>query len=204
MLAVQVADTARDDSMAAIARRVLAAAPPRFALAGISMGGYVAFEILRQAPERVERLALIATTARPDTPEQSEKRTRAIELAASGGFPRIAAGTPAQLLSAPHRDDPALAGLVEEMALAVGADAFIRQQRAILGRPDSRPDLAAIACPTLVLVGADDPLGSPERATEMAEAIRDARLAIISDCGHLTPIERPDETTAHLKSWLGM
>ncbi len=201
-IAVRVADATRDADMESIARRILAAAPPTFALAGISMGGYVAFEILRQARDRVERLALIATTARPDTPEQAERREKAIALARSGGYGRIAAGTPAQLLHPRHADDPAIGGLVRAMALDMGPDVFIRQQQAILGRPDSRPDLAAIACPTLVLGGADDPIGSLDRAKEMAEAIPDCRLAIINECGHLTPIEQPAETTSHLRKWL--
>ena len=151
---VMVADHRRDDSIAAIARRILAAAPPRFALAGLSMGGYIAFEIMRQAPERVAKLALLDTGARPETAGAD---------ASGGGVDRAGQGRPLRRNAVDmhfpvyvHRDrhgDAALKRLVRAMAEETGPEAFLRQQQAIIGRPDSRPGLAAIACPTLVLVG---------------------------------------------------
>ncbi len=202
LAATSVADLTRDDSLAGMAARVLAAAPPRFALAGLSMGGYVALEILRQAPERVERLALLDTTARPDTPEQSLRRRDAVAVAASGGFARIMPGLLPLLLHPAHLDDPAIAGLARDMAAAVGPAAFARQQAAIMGRPDSRPFLAAIACPTLVVVGRQDGLTPVERAEEMVAAIAGARLTVIEQCGHLSAIEQPAAVSLALRGWL--
>lgn len=197
-----VADLGRDDSLGAMAARVLAAAPPHFALAGLSMGGYVAMEIMRRAPGRVTRLALLDTTARPDTPEQAGRRRDAIALAQSGGFEKI---TPAllPLLVHPARlEDTAVTDLVKEMARAIGPDGFVRQQTAIMARPDSRPDLPGFACPTMVVVGRQDSLTPPDRAEEMADAIPGAKLAIIEDCGHLSALEQPQAVSAVLRLWL--
>ncbi|HSV29432.1 MAG TPA: alpha/beta fold hydrolase, partial [Candidatus Omnitrophota bacterium] len=176
---VTVADLTQDDSLAGMARRVLDSAPARFALAGLSMGGYVAMEILRQAPERVERLALLDTTARPDLPEQTDRRRDAVEVARSGGFAKI---MPTMLPMLVHPDHMALervGGLAKDMALAVGPDAFIRQQNAIMHRPDSRPSLSRIDCPTLVLCGRDDAVTPLDRHEEMADLIPGARLVVI-------------------------
>jgi pimeloyl-ACP methyl ester carboxylesterase len=197
-----VADLTRDDSLAGMAARVLAVAPPTFALAGLSMGGYVALEILRQAPARVDRLALLDTTARPDTPEQTRRRRDAVALAESGGFAKIMPALLPLLLHPDHLGDSALAGLARDMAMAVGPAAFARQQAAIIGRPDARPGLAAIACPTLVAVGADDQLTPLDRAREMAAAIPGARLAVFEHCGHLSAMEQPAAVNAALRDWL--
>lgn len=199
---IRVADLTRDDSMAGMAARLLADAPPRFALAGLSMGGYVALEVLRRAPERVAGLALLDTTARPDTPEQSARRTEALALARSGAFVRIMPALLPLLVHPDHLKDPAIGGLAREMAAAIGPDAFIRQQTAIMARPDSRPGLPAIACPTLVLVGRQDQITPPDRAEEMAEAIPGARLAVIEECGHLSALEQPAAVGAALAGWL--
>lgn len=199
---VQVADLTLDDSLAGMAARVLAAAPQRFALAGLSMGGYVALEILRRAPERVERLALLDTTARPDTPEQTQRRKDAIAIAQSGGFEKI---MPSMLPNLVHPDHLALervGGLAKDMARAVGADAFARQQNAIMHRPDSRPGLPRVDCPTLVVVGADDALTPPDRAEEMADLIPGAELLVVKQCGHLSTLEQPEMVSAALLRWL--
>ena len=148
---VTVADHRRDDSMAAIARRILAAAPPRFALAGLSMGGYIAFEIMRQAAGRVAKLALLDTGARADTPEQTERRKVVIALAKEGRYAEIPDLAFPLYVHRNRHGDEALKRIVREMAEQTGVEAFFRQQQAIIGRPDSRPGLAAIACPTLVL-----------------------------------------------------
>ena len=199
---VTVADHTRDDSMAAIAERVLADAPPRFALAGLAMGGYVAFEIVRQAPERVARLALLSTSARLDPPQISERRRRQIALAEDGRFGAVAGMQFPLLVHRSRLDDEGLQTLVRLMADETGADAFVRQQTAIIGRADSRPDLAAIACPTLVVVGDGDELIAPENSVEIADGIPGARLVTIAECGHLSTLERPEQMTAALTEWL--
>jgi pimeloyl-ACP methyl ester carboxylesterase len=199
---VTVADHTRDDSMAAIARRILADAPPRFALAGLSMGGYVAFEIVRQAPERVARLALLSTSARLDPPEITERRRRQIALAQEGRFRDVADMQFRLLVHRSRLDDEGLETLVRLMADETGAEAFVRQQTAIIGRADSRPDLARIACPTLVVVGDGDELIAPENSVEIAGGIPGARLVTIAECGHLSTLERPAQVTAALAEWL--
>jgi pimeloyl-ACP methyl ester carboxylesterase len=199
---VTVADHTRDDTVAAVARRILAAAPPRFALAGLSLGGYLAFEILRQAAERVARLALLDTSARPDTPEQSERRRSLIALARGGRFDEVPDLLIPAWLHPDHVDDEGLRRVVREMAVETGPEAFVRQQTAIMARPDSRPDLPGIRCPTLVLVGDGDQLTPPEVAGEIAAGIPDARLVVVPGAGHLSTLERPGEVTRALLGWL--
>jgi pimeloyl-ACP methyl ester carboxylesterase len=199
---VMVADHTRSGSMAGIAASILAAAPHRFALAGLSMGGYISFEILRQAPERVARLALMDTQARSDTPEQSDRRSSQIAMAQSGRLLEVADQQFPLMVAQRHHANAALIALNHKMARDVGAEAFVRQQMAIIGRVDSRPDLPAIACPTLVLVGREDVLTPPDRAEEMAQAIPDARLLVIENSGHLSTVEQPDAVNAALEAWL--
>jgi pimeloyl-ACP methyl ester carboxylesterase len=199
---VMVADHTRDASMRGIAQRILAHAPPRFALIGLSMGGYVAFEVHRHAPDRVVKLALLDTTARPDAPEQTEQRQRQIEMARTGRFDGIAQLLFPRFVSAARHGDGALQEIVRTMAAETGAEAFVRQQTAIMTRVDSRPGLAAMACPTLVVVGADDALTPPDRATEMADAIPRARRVVVPDCGHLSPLEQPQAITEALVAFL--
>ncbi len=199
---VMIADLTQDDSLASMATRVLEAVPGRFSLAGISMGGYVAMEIMRRAPERVERLALLDTTARPDSPEQTERRKDAIALAASGGFERIMPGMLPLLVHPDHMAMERVGGLAKEMALAVGPEAFARQQIAIMRRPDARPGLTRVTCPTLILCGRDDALTPPDRAEEMADLIPGARVVMVEQCGHLSAIEQPQAVSAVLGYWL--
>jgi pimeloyl-ACP methyl ester carboxylesterase len=198
-----VADVTRDDSMTAMARRVLAEAPARrFALAGLSMGGYIAQAIMREAPERVERLALLDTSARADTPEQTARRVGLMELAEKGEFHGV---TPQLLPLFIHPDrvsDRPLTEAVMAMTERVGKDAFLRQQRAIIGRPDNRPNLPKIACRALVLCGRQDQMTPLAWSEEIAALIPGARLEIIEDCGHLTTMERPWETSVALRQWL--
>ena len=199
---VMVADHTRDDSMGAIARRILANAPPRFALAGLSMGGYICFEILRQAPARVAKLALLDTSARADTPEATAMRRTQIALASSGQLGEVVEQQFERMIHPLHRNDPQLREINRLMAEEVGPEAFIRQQTAIIARPDSRPTLAAIGCPTLVLVGEQDELTPLDRAVEMAHGIRGAQLVTVPECGHLSTLERPREVTRALLDWL--
>jgi pimeloyl-ACP methyl ester carboxylesterase len=199
---VTVADHTRADSMATIADQILATAPPRFALAGLSMGGYLAFEIMRRSPERVTCLALLDTSARPDTPEQSQGRRELMDLARAGRLDEVAEHLLTLFVHPDRLDDEPLGATVREMARATGAEAFVRQETAIIGRPDSRPDLAAIRCPTLVLVGDADVLTPPELSVEMAQGIAGARLVTVEHCGHLPPLERPEQVTQALVEWL--
>jgi pimeloyl-ACP methyl ester carboxylesterase len=200
---VTVADHTRDDSMSGIARRILASAPPRFALVGLSMGGYVAFEIMRQAPDRVAKLALLDTTARPDAPEQTEQRRRQIEMAQNGRFDAIAALLFPRFVAAARHGDRVLESTVRRMSAETGSEAFVRQQTAIMGRVDSRPDLPAIQCPTLVVVGEQDTLTPPDRAAEITAAIPKARQVVVPECGHLCTLEQPELATRALVDFLG-
>jgi pimeloyl-ACP methyl ester carboxylesterase len=197
-----VPDLTQDDSFGGMARRVLAGAPPRFALAGLSMGGYVAQEIMRQAPDRVMRLALLDTSARADLPEQAQRRRDLIELSKRGQFHGV---TPTLLPNLIHPDrlaDTALVKTITDMADTVGAEGFRRQETAILGRGDGRPDLPRIAVPTLVVVGREDRLTPVKVAEEMAALMPRSRLEIIEHCGHLTTLERPDAVNAAMREWL--
>jgi pimeloyl-ACP methyl ester carboxylesterase len=199
---VTVANHIRDDNMGAIARRILAEAPPRFALAGHSMGGYIAFEILRQAPERVAKLALLNTQARPDTPEATIRRRGQIARAQSGEFRAVLDELFAGFVHPSRRGDAALRQLVHDMGEDVGAEAFARQQTAVMTRPDSRPILAWIRCPTLVLSGDEDDTIPNSLSVEMANGIHGARLRILPNCGHLPQPEQPQATAEALVEWL--
>src|SRR6185437_978714 len=199
---VTVAVHTRDDSMDAVARRILADAPARFALAGLSMGGYICFELLRQAPQRIAKLILLDTSARPDTPEQSEQRRSQIEAVRGGGLGQVTDTLFPRLVHARRWGDESLRRIVRAMAQEVGVDGFIHQQRAIIGRPDSRPDLAAIRCPALVIVGDGDVLTPLERAEEIANGIPGARLSVIRDSGHLSTLEQPVAVTGSMVEFL--
>jgi pimeloyl-ACP methyl ester carboxylesterase len=199
---VTIAEHRHDDTMAGIARRILRTAPPRFALIGLSMGGYVAFEIMRQAPDRVRALVLLDTAAPADTPEQTQRRRAQIDLVQRGRFSEIPDLQLPQLVHRARRDDPRLQNIVRQMAEETGSEAFVRQQKAIMSRPDARPDLGKIACPTLVLVGDGDELTPPERAREIAAGISGSRLVIVPDCGHLSTLERPEAVNEVLLEWL--
>ena len=201
---VTVANHSRDVSIGAIARRILAEAPPRFALAGHSMGGYIAFEIMRQAPERVARLALINTQARPDTAEASARRRAHIVRVRDGGLHDVVDDM-LPLMAHPSRaGDAALHRLFHDMGDDVGAQGYINHQTAIMARVDSRPTMAAIRCPTLVLTGDQDLLISNALSKEMADGIHAAKLVILADCGHCPQPERPQATSEALAEWLRM
>ena len=200
---VTVADHTRHASMREIASAILAAAPARFALAGLSMGGYIAFEIIRQAADRVTRLALLDTGARADAPERRQGRLRLIALAEQDGAARAQQELLPLLVHAQRLTDKALIDTIVQMATDTGVEAFTRQQWAIMARPDYRPLLAQISCPTLVLVGAEDALTPLALAQEIADGIAGARLVIVADCGHLSTLERPQAVNRALRAWLG-
>jgi pimeloyl-ACP methyl ester carboxylesterase len=200
---VTVADHRHDDDIGAVAARILSEAPPRFALAGLSLGGYIAFAMLRLAPERIARLALLNTSARPDTPEQTAARHVFITMAESGRLDEVTDTLTKVYLHRNRESDEALKGIVRAMAADTGPQAFVRQERAIISRPDSRPLLPNISCPTMVLVGDGDELTPPELAKEIAGSITAAQLVVVPDCGHLSTLEKPDAVNAALAEWLG-
>jgi pimeloyl-ACP methyl ester carboxylesterase len=199
---VTIANHIRDDSMGAIARRILAEAPPRFALAGHSMGGYIAFEIIRQAPERVAKLALINTQARPDTPEATARRRGQIARAQAGEYHAILDELFPGFVHPSRQGEAGLRQLVHDMGDDIGVAAFVRQQTAIMGRADSRPIMAWIKCPTLVLTVDEDNTIPNRLSVEMAQGIPGARLTILTSCGHLPQVEQPRATADALVEWL--
>jgi pimeloyl-ACP methyl ester carboxylesterase len=199
---VMTANHIRDDSMQGIARRILSEAPPRFALAGHSMGGYIAFEIMRQAPERVARLALLNTQARPDTPEATARRRDMIARAQGGAYHTVVDELNKGFVHPSRRDDAALRQLVHDMADDVGVDGFVRQQTAIMARPDSRPTLTAIRCPTLVLTSDTDDTIPNTLSQEMVDEIAGSWLVTLENCGHLAQVEQPEATAKALVEWL--
>jgi pimeloyl-ACP methyl ester carboxylesterase len=202
---IAIADLTRDDTIATMAARAIALmdarGADRFAVAGLSMGGYAAIEVWRQAGPRVARLALLDTSARADTEEQTRKRRGLMALTRSGQFRGV---TPRLLPSLihPSRLGTPLAQAVQDMAERVGREAFLRQQQAILTRADRRAELPRVAVPTLIGVGAEDILTPPELAEEMAGLIPGSRLVRFADAGHLPTMEVPDAVNLALRDWL--
>lgn len=199
---VTVGDLDRGGNIGEVAQMLLDEAPGRFALCGLSMGGYVALEIMRRGPGRILRLALLDTQARADDAEVTRRRETHIAAAEAGAFAPLLDQLLAGWVHPARASDDGLMAQLREIALAVGPQGFVRQVRIIMSRPDSRPGLPAIACPTLVLCGREDgptPLALHE---EMAAAIPDATLVVLPDCGHLAPLERPRDVTAQLRWWL--
>jgi pimeloyl-ACP methyl ester carboxylesterase len=166
------------------------------------MGGYIAFEIMRQAPQRVARLALLDTGARPETAEQTARRQGPMAMARAGKLIEVADESFVFFVHPDRHGDVALRETVRAMAEETGAQAFLRQQQAIMARPDSRPGLAAIRCPTLMLVGEQDRGTPPELAREIAAGIPGARLVIVPYSGHLSTIEQPQAVTKALVEWM--
>jgi pimeloyl-ACP methyl ester carboxylesterase len=199
---IRIVDTRQDASLADMAKRMLDAAPPKFAYAGLSMGGYMAFEMMRQAPERVLKLALLDTAAYNDTPERSAIRREMIALAENGDFEIVKRNTMPIFLSPQRLNDPEIVGIADEMCDEVGPVVFVQQMTAIMRRLDSRPMLRDVRVPTLVICGRQDQ-GTPLAASEeIAAGIPGSRLAVIEDCGHLSTIEQPQAVTALLRDWL--
>jgi pimeloyl-ACP methyl ester carboxylesterase len=199
-----VADLTRSDTIAGLAQDALRQAEAhtgKLSVMGHSMGGYVALELMRIAPHRVERLALVNTNARPDTPESTANRQRLMALAEKD-FPAVIQALLPKLVLEEHLADTS--GTITEMALAAGKEAFHRQERAIIGRVDSRPHLSQVRCPTIVVASRNDALMPVEILEEMARAIPGARLEVVEHCGHMTSLERPKELTRLMVDWLGV
>lgn len=199
---VTIANHTTGSSMAEIAAAILRDAPPQFALVGFSMGGYLAFEILRQARDRVSKLALLDTSARPDTPEGKDKRLAAIALTEQGKFNLAVSQSFPNAVHPDHVGDAELKALHVRMATANGGDTYIHQQTAIMNRPDSRPELGAIKVPTLVVVGDSDAITVPDAAKEMAAGIDGAKLVIVPTAGHMALVEQHAIVTAAMVEWL--
>lgn len=197
-----VADLTGESSIAALAQSALAMMPSGpFAMAGFSMGGYVALETLRLAPERVTAVALLNTNARSDSIEAAANRRRLMALAPRDFTTVVEALIPKQLHPA-HLGDTKLTGLLLQMAQAVGVEGFLRQQEANIGRRDSRAQLATIRCPAVVIAGAEDAIMPSEFLDELAHGIPGARLEVIADCGHISPLEQPEAVTAAVRALL--
>ena len=199
---VMVADHRREDDIKAVAGQILRDAPPRFALAGLSYGGYIAFEIMRQAADRVAKLALLDTSARPDTPEQTAARYAFITMAEEGRLSDVVDTLYPRFVHKDRLSEKALRAVVDAMVTETGPEAFVRQEKAIISRSDARAILATIKCPTLVLVGDADELTPPDIAREIVGGIAGAKLTVVPDCGHLATLERPEAVNAALGEWL--
>ncbi len=199
---ISVADLTREDNIEAMAARALSEAPDTFALAGLSMGGYVAQEIMRQAPQRVLRLALLDTSALADSDEQRKRRAGFIGEAQEGKLKAVTARLLPMLIHQDRLDDAELTGTIMAMAENIGQEAFIRQQRTIMSRKDGFDVLSRVNCPTVVICGRQDNLTPPEQHQAMVEAVPGAALVMIEDCGHLSTLERPYAVSAALRYWL--
>lgn len=196
-----VADITQGDTLAALARGVLAMADERFALAGFSLGGIVALEIMRMAPDRVSHLALLDTTMLPDSPGRADERQRLVATARQPGkFHGFGEHLLRTYLAPENLGNAAMVERVRAMTARLGPEVFIRQS--LIDRPDSRPTLSRLRCPVLVLCGAHDALTPPALHRDMAASIALSRLEIVPHAGHLTPIERPDAVTSALRNLL--
>jgi pimeloyl-ACP methyl ester carboxylesterase len=200
---VVVADHTGHDSVGAIVRSILQSAPDRFALCGLSMGGYLALEVMRQAPHRVDRLALLDTGARGESPQQAETRRKMIAFARAGQFKTAVEATLPLLLAESRNSDAVLLQRIRAMAADTGVDNYLKQLLATTSRPVSIPLLATITVPALVLVGSEDQITPPALAKEMAGLIANSTLVQLDDCGHMSTMEKPDEVIAALEEWLG-
>lgn len=189
------------NTVEAMARDAIRLMEGTFSLVGHSMGGYVALEVMRQAPERVRRLALLSTQPRADTKEQAERRLKFIRQAERGGFLDVIADFPPLLFHEKRLCDEALVKDFHAMARRVGNDAFLCQQRAIMGRPDSVSTLKTITCPTLVLCGRQDLITPLENSELMADTISGAQLTILEECAHMAPVEEPAAVNDALRAW---
>jgi pimeloyl-ACP methyl ester carboxylesterase len=199
-----VADLTEYETMKEMAKSVLRDAPwKEFALAGLSMGGYVALEVMRRAPQRVTRLALLDSRARPEIPDETGRRQQLMKLAQTErGFAPVTSRMLPLMLHPSRIKDAPLTKTIRVMAERTGVDSYLREQRAIIPRPDFRPGLPEIKCPALVLCGRQDQLAPLECSEEMAAAIPEARLVVVEECGHLSTLERPDEASAAMRAWL--
>ena len=201
---VMVAPLADGDTVAAMAAAILQYAPPRFALAGLSMGGIVAMEVIRQAPARVSRLALMDTNPLAEAPERAKMRDQQIVRVLGGALKAVIRDDMKPHYLAGGSDRRTILDLCMDMALALGPDIFARQSRALQTRPDQCETLRGVDVPTLILHGAEDRLCPAERHELMRDLVPGAILARIDDAGHLPTLEQPKPTNEALEKWLTM
>jgi pimeloyl-ACP methyl ester carboxylesterase len=199
---VIVADNRSDDTIEGLAQRLLDNAPSQFILIAHAMGGFIAFEVMRRAPERVAKLALISTLASADGPAQTARRQGYIDLVESGNFDQVVEERIPILFPEEKRSDEHLLGIARQMAADTGADTFLAQQRAIMARIDSRPRLGEIAVPTLLVWGEKDGITSRAHHEEILEAIPGARLEVIAGAGHLPTVEAPEAVMPLLDAFI--
>ena len=190
------------DSLGGMAEELLAKMPARFTLIGLSLGGYLAFEIIRQQLQRLERLILMDTTAVADHPARRAGRLADIAKVKVGGIEALIPELPARWLHPAHVQRVELTNLMAAMARSIGARGQFNQQTAMLSRPDSHVDLERVRVPTLLVCGREDPVTPVHDHEAMAARIPGARLEIIENCGHLSTIEQPEIVNRVLKSWL--
>lgn len=192
------------DSMQAMAGKVLADAPARFALAGHSMGGRVALEVVRHAPQRVERLALLDTGFEPAAPGEADKRAVLVDQAQKEGIGAIAASWGLPMLAPANRKDPALVQAVIDMVGRMSGPIYAGKTRALLGRLDATDVLQRIACPTMIICGMEDGWSPPERHAHMAALVPGAQLRLIDGAGHMVMMEAPGAVLQALREWLAL
>jgi pimeloyl-ACP methyl ester carboxylesterase len=205
---IEVSDPGLIDSLGAMAEAILATAPPRFAVAGHSMGGRVALEVVRRAPERVEALALLDTGASPLAPgEAGDKETtgrwRLAGIAREQGMRAMAGDWLKIMLYPAHAGNQLLLETIYSMFERKTPETYEAQIRALLARPDARPLLPQISCPTLVLCGREDLWATPPQHQEMAARIPRSRLVVVAECGHMSTLEQPAAVIAAMRAWLG-
>ncbi len=200
---IQVIDTSQHDNLGDLAHHIHTVMPDSFAVAGLSYGGIVAFEVWRHNPEVITHLGLLNTTPAPVAPERRAAQEKAVELALSGGFDKVKADQIKNVMRpSDYGKNLNLQSAIATMADEIGVDGFVRQIKAQTRRPDSRPNLAHIECQTLVLTGDEDQLCPPAIHQEMAEKIPNSTLHIISNCGHLSTMEHPEEVSKIMRAWL--
>jgi pimeloyl-ACP methyl ester carboxylesterase len=199
---VRVADFRGFSSLTDMALHVLEIAPARFSIAGFSMGGRVAFEIWRLAPERIERFCVFDTGVAPLAEGEIEKRQAVIDLAWRDGMEALAQAWLPPMLHPRRRDDADFMAPLKAMVLRFTPETHEKQIRALIGRPDARPVLKTISCPTLVACGRDDAWSPPAQHEDMAAQIPGAELVVVDDCGHFLPMEQPEAFNRAIRAWM--
>ena len=187
-------------TLGGMADELLAHVPPRFTLIGLSLGGYLAFEVIRRQRERIERLVLLDTRAVGDTETQRQGRFADIEKVRAGGIDALSPELPTRWMHPAHR--ARLSDLMGSMARSIGDRGQFNQQQAMLARPDSQADLRMVSVPTLIACGREDPVTPLAEHERMRDCVSGARLEVFEQCGHLSTIEQPNVVTSVLTSWL--
>lgn len=193
---------ARHDSLETMASALLQEYPGELILCGASMGGMLAMEAARQAPQRVRGLALLGTTARPETDDMRKLREGAIELFAQGRMREVLEPNVPLAFHPAQAADPGMVQAYFDLVMRAGAEQLIRQNRAVIARPDARLHLPLLRCPVLVMCGDADQLTPPECSREIASLVPHAELVMVPQCGHMLTMEKPDFVNIALLQWL--